>query len=59
MTSRIETYCNQTGIQVIGKLPFDPLIVEAMVNCQSITDYAPDSDISKLIRNVYSKIISV
>jgi MinD superfamily P-loop ATPase len=59
MTSRIETYCNQTGIQVIGKLPFDPLIVEAMVNCQSITDYAPDSDISKRIRNTYSKIITV
>jgi MinD superfamily P-loop ATPase len=59
MTSRIETYCYQNGIQVIGKLPFDPLIVEAMVNCQSITDYAPDSDISKLIRNTYSKIITV
>ena len=59
MTSRIETYCNQTGIQVIGKLPFDPLIVEAMVNCQSITDYAPDSVISSLLKNTYSKIITV
>ena len=59
MTSRIETYCNQNGIQVIGKLPFDPLIVEAMVNCQSITDYAPDSVISSLLKNTYSKIITV
>lgn len=59
MTSRIEVYCDQNDIQVIGKLPFDPLIVEAMVNCQSIIDYAPDSDISKLIRNTYSKILSV
>ena len=59
MTSIIETYCNQNGIQVIGKLPFDPLIVEAMVNCQSITDYAPDSDISSLLKNIYSKIITV
>jgi MinD superfamily P-loop ATPase len=59
MTSRIETYCNQNGIQVIGKLPFDPLIVEAMVNCQSIIDYAPDSGISSLLKNTYSKIITV
>lgn len=59
MTSIIETYCDQNGIQVIGKLPFDPLVVEAMVNCQSITDYAPDSDISSLLKNIYSKIITV
>ena len=57
MTSRIETYCYQRGIKVIGKLQFDPLIVEAMVNCQSIIDYAPDSDISKRIRNSYSKLL--
>jgi MinD superfamily P-loop ATPase len=59
ITSKIETYCNQRGIQIVGKLPFDPQIVEAMVNCQSITDYAPDSDISNQIRDAYSKIITV
>lgn len=58
MSSNIETFCNQKEIQVIGKLPFNPLIVEAMVNCQSITDYAPDSDISKQIRIIYSKLIT-
>ena len=59
IASKIEDYCNQNSIEVIGKLPFDPLIVEAMVNCKSITDYAPDSKISNLIRNTYSKIIAV
>lgn len=58
MTSKIESFCNQNGIKVVGKFPFDPLIVEAMVNCQSITDYAPDSVISNLIRDTYSKIIT-
>jgi len=58
MTSGIEDYCSQNSVPVIGKLPFDPLIVEAMVNCQSITDYAPDSDISKLIQIAYSRIFT-
>ncbi|MDD4438707.1 MAG: P-loop NTPase [Dysgonamonadaceae bacterium] len=59
IASKIEDYCNQNSIKVMGKLPFDPLIVEAMVNCKSITDYAPDSKISNLIRKTYSKIIAV
>ena len=58
MSSTIETYCNQNGIEVIARLPFEPLVVEAMVNCQSITDYAPDSDVSRLIRDAYLKIIT-
>lgn len=59
ITSRIETHCNKNDILVIGKLPFDSLIVEAMVNCQSIIDYAPDSGISSLLKDTYAKIKTV
>ncbi|NLX40806.1 MAG: 4Fe-4S binding protein [Bacteroidales bacterium] len=55
MSSKIEEYCAQKNIEVVGKYPFDPLVVEAMVNCQSITDFAPDAEISKLIKNSYLK----
>ena len=57
MSSKIEEYCAQNNIEVVGKYPFDPLVVEAMVNCQSITDFAPDAEISKLIKNSYLKIL--
>jgi MinD superfamily P-loop ATPase len=56
MSSKIEEYCTQNNIEVVGKFPFDPLVVEAMVNCQSITDFAPDADISKLIKKSYQKL---
>ncbi|NLI72049.1 MAG: P-loop NTPase, partial [Bacteroidales bacterium] len=56
MSSKIEEYCAQNNIEVIGKYPFDPLVVQAMVNCQSITDFAPDAEISKLIRESYLKL---
>ena len=56
MSSKIEEYCNQNEIKVIGKYPFDPLVVQAMVNCQSITDFAPDAEISKLIKKTYRQL---
>lgn len=57
ISSEIEEYCNQNSIEVVGKYPFDPLVVEAMVNCQSITDYAPDAEISRMIKNSYLKLL--
>jgi MinD superfamily P-loop ATPase len=59
LSSEIETYCSNNGINVIGKLPFDPIVVEAMVNCSSITDYAPDSNISRLIKEAHSAVFPV
>lgn len=58
VSTEIEAYCNENGIAVIGKLPFDPIVVEAMVNCASITDYTPESEISKLIEKTHSAIFS-
>lgn len=56
VSSEIERYCNSKRIEVIAQLPFDPIVVESMVNCNSITDYAPDAEISKLIKQTHSKI---
>ncbi|MGI6572526.1 MAG: 4Fe-4S binding protein [Fermentimonas sp.] len=56
LSAEIEAYCSENDIKVVGKLPFDPLVVEAMVNCASITDYAPDAEISKLIRKTHSAV---
>ncbi len=58
LSSEIESYCKENSVEVIGKLPFDSVVVEAMVNCSSITDYAPDSEISKLIKKAHSTVFS-
>ncbi|MDD3063519.1 MAG: ATP-binding protein [Massilibacteroides sp.] len=52
-TVELETYCQGKAIPVIGKLPFDPLMVEAMLNCQSVTDFAPDSVLSQELKKIY------
>lgn len=57
MANTIETYCDEKNIAVIGRIPFDTLVVDAMVNCQSIIEWAPDAEISKLIKEIYVTIL--
>ena len=56
MTSEIEFYCNSLDVNVIAKLPFDRVVVDAMINCKSVIEYAPDSQISKLLGNAFLQI---
>ena len=39
MTSQIESYCTENDITILGSLPHDPVITQAMVTGQSITEY--------------------
>jgi len=56
ITSRIESWCNENNIPVAGKIPFDEQIVEAMINCQSITEWKPESEVSKEITRIWKQI---
>lgn len=56
MASEIELLCNELGVSLAGKLPFDPLVVDAMVNCKSIIEWSPNSEIAKDIENIFERI---
>lgn len=56
MTGEIEDWCLQMNIPVIGKIPFDAKVVEAMLHCRSIVEWAPESAAAKEIRSIYSHI---
>jgi len=59
MSNTIETYCAGEGITVTGKIPFDPQVVEAMVHCKSIVEYAPDSEASRVIVSAFEATINI
>jgi MinD superfamily P-loop ATPase len=50
---QIEDFCKDMNIDVIAKLIFNPQVVEAMVNCKSLTEYAPQSDFALEIEKTY------
>lgn len=56
MSDQIEDWCRQNKITIAGRLPFNKQMVEAMVMGKSITEFAPDSEISKNIRIIWNKI---
>lgn len=56
MTQMIEDWCKVFHIPVLGKIPFDRQMVEAMINCRSITEWSPDSSTSLEIKNIWKKI---
>jgi MinD superfamily P-loop ATPase len=57
LSDQILAYCLENKVDLAGKLPFDSLVVEAMVNCQSILEWAPDSEMTNEIRKIFKTII--
>ncbi len=57
--AEIEAFCHEQEIQVVGKIPFDMAVTEAMVQGQPVTLYAPDSPSSHALREVLRKVIAI
>ncbi|MBW2622594.1 MAG: ATP-binding protein [Deltaproteobacteria bacterium] len=58
MSRNIEAYSARHGFQVIAKLPYDELAIEAVVQGRVMTEY-PDADISKLLNRAWTDIIGL
>jgi MinD superfamily P-loop ATPase len=50
---QIEAICAELGVEVIGKIPFDPTLTTAMMNGTPITAYSPDSPASQAIKEIW------
>ncbi len=58
MAMSIENYCNANEVELVAKLAFDRVVVDAMLNCQSVVEFAPESEFSKALNSCFLKIIS-
>ena len=56
VVAEIEKYLKENNIPLLAKLPFDKKMVEAMVEGKTIVEYAPSSEISQKIKEVWEKI---
>jgi MinD superfamily P-loop ATPase len=55
-TAEIEDYCRQENIEMLGKIPFDPSVSEAMLHGQPVTAYRPDSPASQEFVEIWKRI---
>lgn len=55
---RIMSFCRENSMEVVGRIPFNSVVTEAMVNGKSIVEFAPESDVAKEIEKMWKKILS-
>ena len=53
---KIASFCRENSKEVVGKIPFNTVVTEAMVNGKTIVEYAPNSNVSKEIRKIFKYI---
>jgi MinD superfamily P-loop ATPase len=53
----IEAICAQLGIELIGRIPFDPTVTEAMLNGEPVTAYCPESPASQAITKTWQVVV--
>jgi MinD superfamily P-loop ATPase len=52
MTMIIDNYCRKRGAKVVGRIPFDPVFVKAMVDAKTIFEYT-DGPVCDSIRKIW------
>jgi len=55
-TERIAEFCNRNNIETVGKIPFNPIVTEAMVAGKPVVEYSPKSGPSNEIREMWNKV---
>lgn len=58
LTVRIEAFCGKQSYPVIGRLPHDPVVTQAMVQGLVVTEL-PETDFSRQLGQVWSRIESL
>jgi MinD superfamily P-loop ATPase len=56
-SQQIENYCQDHGIEMLGHIPFDLSVTEAMVHGEPVTVYRPDGPASKAIRQIWQSVV--
>jgi len=58
MTETIEAYARDKGLPVMGRIPFDPLFTDAMVQKQTIIEYDGSSNASQAVEEIWEGLTS-
>lgn len=55
-TEKILGFCRKNGIEVVGRIPFNPKVTEALVNEKTIVEYSPNCDVAKEIVYIWNRL---
>jgi MinD superfamily P-loop ATPase len=55
-TAEIEAYCRERGIEVVGRIPFDATVTEAMVQGEPVTAFSPHAPASQALSEIWQRV---
>jgi MinD superfamily P-loop ATPase len=56
-TNKILKFCEENGLEVVGRIPFNPLVAEAMVNGKTIIEHSLESNVAREISTMWDRIL--
>jgi MinD superfamily P-loop ATPase len=54
-THQIVSYCKKHGSEIIGEIPYESKVVEALVNRKTIMDY-PCNEVQEIVYRMWEKV---
>jgi len=54
-TNKIENYCKNNNIDIVGKLPYDTIVTKSMINEKTVVEYL-EGDFSNMIIKMWNNI---
>jgi MinD superfamily P-loop ATPase len=58
MTSRIDEHCREAGIEVVGRIPYDPVVTRAQIHKTSVVEFS-DGPVSEEIRRMWERVSGI
>jgi len=55
-TQAITSYCQDRGLEILGRIPFDLMVTKAMVKGEPVTACLPDSAASAALRELWERV---
>jgi MinD superfamily P-loop ATPase len=56
VTRNIERFAKEQGLTCLGRIPFDPVFTQAMVQAQTVFEYNNESKAGKAIKGIWSNL---
>ncbi len=57
MTKRVEAFATERNMQLVGRIPFDPVFTRAMIQGKNVLEQEPGSKAATAVRDVWEKIL--
>jgi len=57
-TRQIISYCEKSGSRMIGKIPYEPKVVEALVNRKTVMDY-PCNEVQGIVLKMWDEVEAI